>query len=267
MSLAAAVAAAAVFASLLAAGCAGPQGLRPDAPNAAREVTVFAAASLTEALNELAPAFSRRHGGARVTLNFAGSQQLRTQLEQGARADVFISADEPNMDKAVKAGLVEAPRPFVRNRLVLIVPKDNKAGIRSLSDLARKNRLVLGLADVPAGKYARQVLTKAEAVEGSGFAQKVLANLVSEEPNVKQVAVKVALGEADAGFVYATDVTAVVAPNVQVIEIPAAFNTPVTYPLAVVKNAPHPDLARAFSEFLQTPSAQDVLKRYGFLPV
>lgn len=248
----------AVVLAPLLVGCAAATARRGD------EVIVFAAASLTEAFNDLAPVFSRAHGGARVTFNFAGSQQLRLQLAQGARADVFVSADEPNMDAAVRAGLVEAPVPVARNRLVLVVPRDNPAGVAGLGDLTGKLRLVMGVRDVPFGRYAHAVLRRAEAAYGPGFARRVLANVVSEEPTVKQALAKVALGEADAAFCYRTDVTAAVAPRVRVLEIPEAFDVAATYPAAVVRDAPHPDLARAWLAFLRSPEARDVLRRHGF---
>ncbi len=230
------------------------------------EVVVFAAASLADAFTELAPLFARAHGGARVTLNFAGSQQLRTQLAQGARADVFASADEPNMEEAVRAGLVEPPVPFARNRLVLVVPADNPAGIEGLGDLTRKHRLVLGVPEAPFGRYARQVLARAEGVYGPGFAQAVLANVVSQEATVRQSLAKVALGEADAGFCYRSDVTGAVASRVRVLEIPEELNVVVTYRVSAVKGAPHPDLARAWVAFLRSPAAREVLRRHGLEP-
>lgn len=241
-------------------------GAMPQNPPAGKEVLVFAAASLTDPFQELAPAFSREHGGAKVTFNFAGSQQLRTQLTQGVQADVLVTADQTDLDRLVEEERLEAPAPFLRNRLVLIVPKTNPAGIRGLGDLTRKTRLVMGVADVPFGKYARQVLRNAEAAYGHGFYQRVMANVVSEEPSVKQSLAKVVLGEADAGFVYATDVTAAVSSRVQTVEVPEEFNVTAIYSMAVVKDAPHPTLARDWVMFMQRPETKEVLRRSGFIP-
>ncbi len=248
------------------AACRG--GASPTAP--ADEMTVFAAVSLTEVFQEIAREFQRAHPGVRVAFQFASSSALRTQLAQGAKADVFASADEANMRGAQQDGtIVGEPRVFARNELVLVVPADNPAGIGQLRDLARPGvRLVLAAKDVPIGSYARQILEKASRDPGYGgdFLDRVLRNVVSEEANVRTALAKVVLGEADATFVYRTDVTASVRGKVRVIEIPAEYNVTVEYYIAVVKGAPNSAAAQAFVDFVLSPSGQQILARWGFRP-
>src|SRR6266540_2943795 len=185
------------------------------ASSGATALHVFAAASLAEAFEQIAREFERAHPEARVQLNLAGSQQLATQIEQGAAADVFASADRRWMDYLVERGRVAGePAVFARNRLVVIVPRTKPARIGRLQDLARPGvKLVLGAEAVPVGKYSREVLqnlSRSEAFDAA-FARRVLANVVSEEENVKSVVGKVQLGEADAGLCYRSDVTRAVA--------------------------------------------------------
>lgn len=239
------------------------------APNPSGEILVFAAASLQDAFQEAAQAFQRTHPGTTVRFHFAGSSQLRTQIAQGARADVFASADEPNMRKAQQEGLIDGePRVFVRNTPVIAAAPT--APIATLQDLARPGvRLVLAAKDVPIGNYARQILQRASQDPGYGkdFADRVLRNVVSEETNVKAALTKVVLGEADATFVYRTDITVDVRDRVKVVEIPSAFNVVADYYIAVVRNAPNPSGAQAFVAFILSPEGQGILARWGFQTV
>jgi molybdate transport system substrate-binding protein len=217
----------------------------------------------------MAANIQKANPGAKLIFNFAGSPTLRTQLAQGARADVFASADEPNMQGAQLDGTIAGePRIFARNLLVVITPASSPAGINTLADLAKPNiKLVLANQKVPVGNYSRQALTKmsADPAFGSGFAASVVSNVVSEETNVKQVVSKVQLGEADAGIVYATDVTPAVHGAVKVIDIPAPFNVIAKYPIAAVKDARNAAGAHAFIEYVLSPAGQAALERYGFL--
>jgi len=239
-------------------------------PAGGGNLTVFAAASLTDSFNAIKTALEAANPGLTITYNFAGSQALVTQLTQGASADVFAAASTAQM-KAASAGGVIAGTPvvFTQNRLALIVPKDNPGGVTGLVDLARSGlKLVLAQAEVPVGMYARQAICKAAAdtaTYGEDFATAVTANIVSEEENVKAVASKVALGEADAGIVYTTDVTADIAASVLVITIPAAVNVVANYPIAPVKGG-NADLAAAFIAYLLGPDGQAILHQYGFEP-
>jgi molybdate transport system substrate-binding protein len=240
-------------------------------PRIQGQLTVFTAASLTEAFKEMGANIEQANPGTKVTFNFAGSPTLRTQLAQGARADVFASADEPNMQGAQKEGTIAGePRLFVRNQLVAIVPAANPAQVMRLHDLAKPGlKLVLTNKEVPVGNYSRQALTKMsqDAAFGSEFATRVLATLVSEETNVKQVVAKVQLGEADAGIVYSSDVTPAGRGAVQMLAIPEPFNVIARYPIAVVRDAPNAAGARAFIDYVLSPAGQAILTKHGFLAV
>lgn len=232
-----------------------------------RTLTVFAAASLADAFAEIGQAFEAAHPDVTVRFNFAGSQNLRSQLEQGAAADVFASANQKEMDAAIAQSLVEPAdaRPFVTNELVVILPGDNPAGIDALEDLARPGiKLVLAAEEVPVGLYSRTVLENLQTRYGADFKARVLANLVSSEDNVRQVLAKVQLGEADAGIVYASDARA--SKDVVTIEIPAEFNVIAEYPIAVLRSAPDPELARAFVDLVLSSDGQAALARWGFHP-
>jgi molybdate transport system substrate-binding protein len=242
-----------------------------EVPRIQGQLTVFTAASLTEAFKEMGANIEQANPGTRVIFNFAGSPTLRTQLGQGARADVFASADEPNMQGAQKEGTIASePRLFVRNQLVAIVPAANPAQVLRLQDLAKPSvKLVLTNKEVPVGNYSRQALAKMsqDVAFGADFAIRVLANLVSEETNVKQVVAKVQLGEAHAGIVYSSDVTPAVRGAVQVLSIPDPFNVIARYPIAVVRDAPNAAGARAFIDYVLSPSGQAILTKHGFLAV
>ena len=256
------------LACVCAAACAAPA--RP-ASQRSSSLQVFAAASLTDAFKEIAHQLEAHRPGLVVRLNSAGSQQLAMQLEQGAHADVFAPADERWMSYAMERGLVSGEiTVFARNRLVVIVPKTNPARIRRLQDLARGGlKLVLGADAVPVGRYSRIVLRNLarDPAFGSDFATLTLRNVVSEEENVKSVVGKVQLGEADAGIAYRSDVTPAVARLVRVIEIPKSANIVAEYPIAVVKDAQHPDAAKAFVELVLSAEGQAVLARRGLMSV
>ena len=241
------------------------------APKIDGTTTVFAAVSLTDAFNEMGKALETANPGAKVTFNFAGSQQLRTQIQQGTRADVFASADEKQMQGAQQDGTIASePQAFVHNKLVVIVPAKDQAGINEAKDLAKPGiKLILAQKDVPVGNYTRQSLDKMsqDPAYGSDFSTKVLTNLVSEETNVKAVVSKVQLGEADAGFVYSSDVTPAVRDAVKIIEIPDHFNVIANYPIATVKDGQNASGGQAFIDYVLSPAGQETLKKYGFIPV
>jgi molybdate transport system substrate-binding protein len=219
------------------------------AKSGAARPLVFAAASLTEAF----PAID-----SRPVYNFAGSDQLAVQIQQGAPADVFAAANPKYPELLYQQGLVEKPIKFATNTLVLIVPKSNPAGIHSVTDLTRPGvKLVIGDASVPVGSYTRTVLNNL------GISAAVMKNVVSQETDVKGVLGKVALGEADAGFVYVTDAKAVLG-KVGVIRIRESAQPHVVYEIAVVKKAPHLREAYAFVTRVIRAPAQRTLVRYGF---
>jgi len=225
-----------------------------------RELTVFAAASLREAFEDLARTFESNTPGVKVRVNLAGSQELRTQIENGARADVFASADQKHMAALVEAKLVAAPRVFVRNTPVIIVPKGNPAKVGSFEELPRAKKLVIGAPEVPIGSYTIEIFDKV----GGDFKQKVLANVASRELNVRQVMAKVSLGEADAGIVYRTDAMAG-KDKVEIIEIPAKVNVIAEYTVAVLSKAPQAAAARAFVDLLLSADGQKRLAAAGFV--
>jgi molybdate transport system substrate-binding protein len=230
-----------------------------------RELVVFAAASLREAFESLAASFEKARPGARVRLNLAGSQELRTQIEQGARADVFASADGKQMDLLVRAGLVDRAEVFARNEPVLVVPRGNPAGIRALTDLPKTKRLVVGAREVPIGAYTEMIFDAAAKKYGADLRARLEASIVSRELNVRQVLAKVTLGEADAGIVYRADAQAA-GDKVEIVRLPADLNVIAEYPIAVVKGAPSPDLARAWVDLVRGPEGQGALTAAGFLP-
>ena len=233
---------------------------------ASATLTVFAAASLREAFTEIAATLEREQPGTQVALSFAGSQELRLQLEQGAPADVFASADQRQMEAARAEGLVLAPQLFARNDPVLIVPRANPAHVKTLRDLASTKHLIFGTPEVPIGAYTERILDAAGREFGPVFATAVRANVVSRELDVRQVLAKVVLGEADAGIVYRSDAQAA-AGKVLIISIPARFNQLAEYPIAAVAASKHPRLARLFVEAVLAPAGQAVLARHGFVPV
>ncbi|HEX8862501.1 MAG TPA: molybdate ABC transporter substrate-binding protein [Actinomycetes bacterium] len=242
--------------ALVAAACGGNDdnssgGSGSGSPS---EIKVFAAASLTGAFNKIGQDWTAANPGAKVTFNFAGSQALATQIQQGAPADVFASADTTNMGKvSSQAG---TPKNFASNLLQIIVAKGNPKGVKGLADLSNPDlKVVLAAPDVPAGKYAQQALG----------AQHVTVKPVSLEDNVKAVVTKVSLGEADAGIVYVTDVTAG-GDKVEGVDIPDSQNVPATYPIAVLKGSSHQAQAQSFMNMVLSDQGQQVLKSFGFLP-
>ena len=220
-------------------------------------VSVFAAASLTDAFRAVATAFEKDHAGVTVQLSFAGSPTLVTQIEQGARADVFAAADTTNMDRLGADGFVSGePKVFAHNVLEIAVAPGNPKRITGLADLSRPGLVYISAGPtVPAGKYALQSLEKAG----------VTAKPKSLETDVKSVISKIELGEADAGIVYTTDVKAA-GSKVQGVVIPDQYNVVASYPVAEVKGAPNPAAATALIAFLLSASGQATLESYGFRP-
>lgn len=264
--------------ALLVAGCTPtatpapateePTPVPPTATVEPVTLNVFAAASLTDAFTEIGENFQTANPNVTVTFNFAGSQALRTQLEEGAPADIFASANKTQMDAVIAASLITegTQQNFLTNKLVVILPADNPAGLSKLEDLANPGiKLVLAAEEVPVGNFARQALDLMNDSFGTDFKDKVLANVVSNEDNVKQVVTKVQLGEVDAGIVYTSD--AVAAPELQTIEIPSELNVVAKYPIAPVLNSEHADVVQAFIDYVLSDEGQAILEKWGFSPI
>jgi molybdate transport system substrate-binding protein len=235
------------------------------APGGADELVVFEAASLRDAFARLIPRFEKDNAGAKVITNAAGTQELRAQIEHGAAADVLASADRKHMDALAAQGLVLAPSIFTCNEPVIIVRTALAATVKSLADLPRVDRIVVGAPEVPIGGYTQQILSGASVKLGADFGKRVDAKVVSRELNVRQVLAKVRLGEADAGIVYRSD-AAVASGQVAVVAIPADLNVTAEYPIAVLKSAPHLALARRWIELVKSPAGATALREAGFVP-
>lgn len=239
-------------------------------PHDGGELTIFAAASLTDAFTTITSDLEADVPNLEITLNFAGSQALATQLAEGADADLFASANQTQMQTAIEAGRIAGePVPFVQNRLAVVGPSDNPASLQTPADLAKEGiKLVLAQPEVPAGRYAREAIcamaTNA-AVYGDDFAAKVASNIVSEEEDVRGVLTRIQLGEADAGIVYVSDAVAA-GDAVTAIDIPDDVNVLATYPIAPVTGGDEM-LAAAFISYLLGPEGQATLRASGFEPV
>ena len=234
-------------------------------------LTVLAAASLTDSFNEMGKLFESKNAGVRVAFNYAGSQQLAQQLDQGAPADVFASASPKYMTAAVTSRRVNQAdaQSFVKNRLVVIFPTANPAGLKTLQDLAKPG-LKIDLEDksVPAGQYSLDFLDRAikDPSFDPKFKDNVLKNVVSYETDVKAVEAKISLGEADAGIVYITDYN-VAADKLGKLDIPDSLNTVAVYPIALISDSKNPDLAKAFVALVLSPEGQAIMAKYGFVTV
>jgi len=223
--------------------------LLPASVSAGTTLNVFAAASLTDV-------FPKIDGGERYS--FAGSDQLALQIRQGAPADVFASASPKYTELAYRDGYVQKPVVFATNKLILLVPRSNPAAIKSVYDLRRPGlKVVIGDKTVPVGSYTRQIL------DALGITNDVMGNVVSQETDVKGIVTKVAMGEADAGFVYRTDARPV-AGHTRTISLPAWAQPPIRYEIAVVKTSPHAAAARAYVKKVTSRRGRKVLAAAGF---
>jgi molybdate transport system substrate-binding protein len=236
-----------------------------------KELTVFTAASLTGAFGEIGQMY-KNETGISVAFNFDGSQALRTQMENGAYADIFVSANQKQMKATEKDGLMNNSSVviFTKNKLSLIVPKDNPAKIVNLSDLAKPGlKIVMGTKDVPVGDYTLQILSKLgnDSAYGPDYKAKVLSNVISQETNVNYVVTKVALGEADAGFAYVSDITENLTSKVDKIAIPDEYNVIAEYPMGILRESKYPVQSQKFISRVLSDEGKAVLEKYGFAPV
>jgi molybdate transport system substrate-binding protein len=236
-----------------------------------KELTVFTATSLTGAFGEIGQMYENKTGIS-VAFNFDGSQALRTQIENGAYADVFASANNKQMNALKGQGLMNNSTVsiFTRNKLSLIVPKDNPAGISNLFDLAKPGvKIIIGTKDVPVGDYALQIINKLgnDSAYGPEYKENVLANIISQETNVNYVVTKIVLGEADVGFAYVSDVTEDLSSRVDKIEIPDEYNVIAEYPIGISSESKYPIESNKFINLVMSDEGTSILKRYGFSSV
>ncbi|CAN5859205.1 molybdate ABC transporter substrate-binding protein [soil metagenome] len=244
--------------AIVFAGCGAQADTKP-------ELTIFAASSLSDVFEELGEEYERDHPDVQVRFNFAGTSTLLTQLDQGAPADVFASADMAKMEAALQAGIVTDPEVFAKSYPAIIVPSGNPARVESLHDFGRTDLdLVLAQDGVPIAEYTKAILKRADVRYGGNFQNRVMENVVSREPDVRAAASRVTVGEADATFVYASDVTPGMRRGVDVVEIPKKLNVTATYPIAAVTDAPNPDLARDWVELVQEEEGQRAVGDWGF---
>ena len=236
-----------------------------------KELTVFTAASLTGAFGEIGQMY-KNETNISVAFNFDGSQALRTQMENGAYADVFASANQKQMNAVKNDGLMNNSSVviFTKNKLSLIVPKGNPAKIINLSGLAKPGlKIVMGTKDVPVGDYALQIISKLgnDSAYGPDYKTKVLANVISQETNVNYVVTKVVLGEADVGFAYVSDITKNLTSKVDKIDIPDEYNVVAQYPMGILLESKYPLQSQEFMSLVLSDKGKAVLERYGFAPV
>jgi len=247
-----------LLAYLLLAGCSRGEEERAT-------LRVFAASSLTDAFEELAQAFEKANPDTTVSLVFAGSQVLRLQIEQGAPASVFASANTEHVRALARTGRAQGAQVFAHNELVVIVPRDNPAGIHRFEELPRARRLVIGTETVPVGRYTRRLFERAAAHFGAEFESAVWSSVVSHENNVRLIRTKVALGQADAAVVYRSDALGL--ETVKMIEIPENLALRSAYVQAIVGADATNKRAAAWLDFVNSSAGQVVLVQHGFYPV
>jgi molybdate transport system substrate-binding protein len=241
--------------ALCSVGC----GQKKNRPSLLR---VYAASSLNEAFHDLEREFELAHPNIDVSLVFAGSQILRLQIQEGAHAHVYASANAQHVQALADSGRLTKSTVFAHNKIALIVPKDNPAQIDSLSALSSARRFVLGTQDVPVGRYARQVLKQAGSHFGTDFENNVLSNIASEESNARLVRAKVEMGEADAALVYRTD--ALTSDRVRVVSIPDDLNLRADYFIGLVGAPKDASAGHAWINFLGSEKGKTILIRHGF---
>lgn len=247
-----------------------PSSSRNSSPEPDGTLLVYAAASLTDAFQQIGQAFQEAHPGRNINFNFGGSQQLAQQLLGGAPGHLFASADRRQMDLVVDGGLIirEDVRPFAANELLVIFPATGARPLQDITDLATPDlRLVIAAEEVPAGQYTRQFLDNAAAELGQSFRQRVLDNVVSYELNIRAVLTKVSLGEADAGIVYSSDFQSLDNGDVVFLAIPSHLNVQAQYYLAPVAGADDNILTMQFIDFVLSAAGQRILQEHGFVPI
>lgn len=249
-----------IFVCILMIGILGMSGCG----NKKETITVFAAASLTESMKEIKEVFEKEHPNMDIQLNLDSSSRLRVQLEQGVDADIYLSANQKHYDRLDEQGMIDSGKHFLSNSMVLIVPTENPAQIEKLENLVNECKLVIAQKEVPAGNYALQILENLNNKFGKEYKKNVLENVVSQENNVKQVVAKVVLGEADAAFVYASDVTTDIKEKVKVIKIPEKYNVKATYWGGTIKKSENNKMAKVLYDMIIGEKGLTIFEKYGF---
>ena len=235
-------------------------------PIAEQTLNVYAASSMREVLTDVARQFEEERAGVSINLTFAGSQVLRLQIEHGAPAEIFVSANAEHVAALGKLSLAVETRGFAASALALIVPKENPAAVNNFESVIHAKRIVLGVAEVPVGRYTQQLLNKADVRYGAGFSKQLLARVASRESNARLVRAKVELGAADAAVVYRTD--ALASLHVKQVPIPEPLNVSVKYYAAKLsKRGSRSSLAGAFFDYLCSEKTAERLEQHGFLPL
>ncbi len=257
-----------------AAGCTGTTGGNggtvekttvPVSEDKPTEITVFAAASLTGALTDIVNQFMEENKNIKVNTNFAGSQTLKTQIQEGADVDIFISANNKQFDPINESGLIEEKKVLLTNKLAIAVPVANKAGIETLEDLSKTGTvIVIGNADVPFGQYTRQIIQKYEDDGNAGYVEAFTANVVSEVDAVDKIKPILVLGEADGSIVYKSDISKDDRKDIKLIEIPDEYNVIASYPYGILKASANKDAVKLFEAYLTGEKGTAILKEYGF---
>lgn len=230
-----------------------------------KTIRVFAASSMTNAMADIEEAFEADHPDLDIQVNLAGSKTLRSQIENGAEADLFISANTKHYQALDKQGLMYEGRALLENKLILVVYQGADVEVKSLDDLAKPCQIVIAQEGVPVGNYAREVIKKYGNDKGPDYEKMVFSNVVSQESNVRQVLMKVAMGEGDAALVYKTDVTENVKDSLDVIEIPQAYNVIGTYYMGIIDQAA--DETKTLYDFIASQEGAEILDKYGFDPL
>jgi len=242
-------------------GCGNATGAEKE------EITVFAASSLKNSVTDICTAFEASYEDTIVNINFAGSKTLRAQLENGAPADIFLSANERHYKELLDQGILVEGKKILTNEMVLVVSLEAADDIRSLEDLQEPHHLILADKGVPAGDYAREVICSLGQLYGQDYEASVLGNLASSESNVRQVLTKVVLGEGDAAIVYKTDITRDIADKLRVLPIPDDYNVTASYWIGVVNNDMISESVRRCCAFFEEDESCEIFETYGFCVV
>ncbi len=233
--------------------------------NVQEELMIFAAASMTDGVSEIVKKYQSEHPEIHIVTNFAGSKTLRSQIENGAQPDLFISANEKHYKALMEEKLVDPGALLLTNSMVVAVSNESNTDIQALEDLIKPCQIVLAEEGVPAGDYARRILQNYADANETKFASQVMAQVVSEETNVRQVLMKVAMGEADAALVYRTDVTDAVKDQVRVIDIDDVYNVIGSYYICTLPQSSSED--KALYTYILGAQGDEILTKYGFKPV